>query len=157
MMAKRKQATGYIRGTAAHRRTEGDYMGVLLDTVTLDDWRGVVAGALQAAKEGDSSARAWLAQYLVGKPEHKAPTPLTVVVQQLNGADPLVERLSRDVIHNTQFPGDAWKQQIKALVAAELVQKLPHQETIESSATARLPGESGEGDPMKLADDLGKS
>lgn len=33
-----------------HRRTEGDYMSVLLDTVTLEDWRGVVAGALQAAK-----------------------------------------------------------------------------------------------------------
>ncbi len=155
-MAKRKQATGYIRGTAAHRRTEGDYMGVLLDTVTLEDWRGVVAGALQAAKEGDSSARAWLAQYLVGKPEHKAPTPLTVVVQQLNGADPLVEKLSRGVIHDAQFPDDAWKQQIKALVAAELVQKLPHQETIESPATARLPGESATSEPVNFADDLGK-
>ena len=40
-MAKRKQ-TEYIQGHATHRRTEGDYMGVLLDAVTLDDWRGVV-------------------------------------------------------------------------------------------------------------------
>lgn len=47
-MAKRKQ-TEYIQGHATHRRTEGDYMGVLLDAVTLDDWRGVVTGALQAA------------------------------------------------------------------------------------------------------------
>lgn len=157
MMARKKQATHYIQGTAAHRRTEGDYMAVLLDTVTLDDWRGVVAGALQAAKEGDPSARAWLAQYLVGKPEHKAPTPLTVVVQQLNGADPLVEKLSRGLIHDAQFPDDGWKQQIKALVAAELAQKLPIPETIESPAAARLPGESGEVDPANLADDLGKS
>lgn len=42
-MAKRKQAE-LIRGTATHPRTEGDYMSVLLDTVTLDDWRGVVSG-----------------------------------------------------------------------------------------------------------------
>lgn len=55
-MAKRKQ-TEYIRGHATHRRTEGDYMGVLLDAVTLDDWRGVVTGALQAAKGGDPQAR----------------------------------------------------------------------------------------------------
>ncbi|MDP1651774.1 MAG: hypothetical protein Q8L56_03530 [Rhodocyclaceae bacterium] len=156
-MAKRKQATGYIRGTAAHRRTEGDYMGVLLDTVTLDDWRGVVGGALQAAKGGDSSARAWLAQYLVGRPEHKAPTPLTVVVQQLNGTDPLVDRLSQRVIFDAQFPDDAREQQIKALVAAELVQKIPHPETIESPATARLPAESAGNGRADLADDLGKS
>lgn len=57
-MARQKQTAGYIRGTAAHRRTEGDYMSVLLDTVTLEDWRGVVTGALQAAKGGDASARA---------------------------------------------------------------------------------------------------
>ena len=31
-MAKRKQ-TEYIQGHATHRRTEGDYMGVLLDAV----------------------------------------------------------------------------------------------------------------------------
>ena len=50
-MGRRKQ-TEYIKGTAQHRRTEGDYMGVLLDTVTLNDWRSVVNGALQAAKGG---------------------------------------------------------------------------------------------------------
>jgi hypothetical protein len=51
-MAKRKQAE-LIRGSANHRRTEGDYMGVLLDTVSLEDWRGVVSGALRDAKDGD--------------------------------------------------------------------------------------------------------
>jgi len=76
-MAKRR-TPDLIRGHATHRRTEGDYMGVLLDTVTLDDWRGVVASALQDAKGGDPQARNWLAQYLIGKPEGKAPTPLTV-------------------------------------------------------------------------------
>jgi len=36
-MAKRKQ-TEYIQGHDL-RRTEGDYMGVLLDAVTVGDWR----------------------------------------------------------------------------------------------------------------------
>ena len=45
-MATKKRAPELIRGKATHRRTEGDYMGVLLDTVTLDDWRDVVQGGI---------------------------------------------------------------------------------------------------------------
>lgn len=93
-MATKKRALELIRGTATHRRTEGDYMGVLLDAVSLDDWRGVVTGALQAAKGGDPQARNWLAQYLMGRADTKAPTPLNIVVQQLNGVDPLVNKLA---------------------------------------------------------------
>ena len=89
-MARKKQPE-LIRGHAAHRRTEGDYMSVLLEAVTLDDWRAVVNNAKTLAQGGDSQARAWLAQYLMGKPAGSAPTPLTVVVQQLNGADPLID------------------------------------------------------------------
>ncbi len=126
-MAKRKQ-TEYIQGHATHRRTENDYMGVLLDAVTLDDWRGVVSGALQAAKGGDPQARNWLAQYLVGRPETKAPTPLNIVVQQLNGRDPLVERLANPTIQREKYPSlhsnDAYEAHIRALVAAELVEKM---------------------------------
>ena len=49
-MARRKQTAELIRGHAAHRRTEGDYMGVLLDAVTLEDWRDVVNNAKAMAK-----------------------------------------------------------------------------------------------------------
>lgn len=121
-MARRQQESRYIHGTATHRRTEGDYMGVLLDTVTLEDWRGIVAAAMQAAKDGDPSARAWLAQYLVGKPEHKAPAPLTVVVQQLSGVDSLVDKLTREKAHSMLFPEDDWKQSIRKNIEAELSQ-----------------------------------
>ena len=86
-MAKAKQ--GLIRGMGTHRRTEGDYMAALRDTVTLEDWRDVVAGALQLAKGGDAQARAWLAQYLMGKASASAPTALTVQVNQWSGKDPL--------------------------------------------------------------------
>ena len=139
-MAKRKQ-TEYIQGHATHRRTEGDYMGVLLDAVTLDDWRGVVTGALQAAKGGDPQARNWLAQYLVGRPEGKAPTPLNIVVQQLNGADPLVERLAKPLIHQKTYPSlhsnDAFETHIRALVAIELAEKIKPVKTIENPAFMR--------------------
>jgi hypothetical protein len=144
-MARRKQGNAFVRGTAAHRRTEGDYMGVLLDSVTLDDWRDVVTGALRAAKEGDASARAWLAQYLVGKPVGAAPTPLTIVVRQLNGVDPIVERLANPAIERMKYPSlhqhDDWEDGIKAQVAAELAQNLPNPETIETPALARVSGE----------------
>lgn len=120
--------TEYLRGTAKHRRTEGDYMGVLLDTVSLDDWRDVVTGALKEAKGGNPAARAWLAQYLVGKPETKAPTPLNVVVQQLNGNDPLIERLAKPVINRALCPtlhaNDDWEAKVRAVIAEEMTQKL---------------------------------
>lgn len=146
-MARAKQRTELIQGHAAHRRTEGDYMGVLLDAVTLEDWRDVVNNTKAAAKAGDPQARAWLAQYLMGRPEGKAPTPLTVVVQQLNGADPLVEKLARPLIDREKYPSlhtnDEWQAQIRALVAAELADKVRMPETIENPATARLTNESG--------------
>ena len=140
-MAKSKHQN-YIKGTATHYRTEGDYMSTLLDTVTLDDWKDVVSSTLSAAKQGDAQARAWLGQYLVGKPAGKAPTPLTVVVQQLNGDNPLVNKLANTVINQQKFPilheDDAWEDQIKAIIAAELAEKIPHIKTISSQEPARL-------------------
>jgi len=138
----RKKQQELIRGHAAHRRTEGDYMGVLLETVTLEDWRAVVNNAKTLAQAGDPQARAWLAQYLMGKAAAKAPSPLTVVVQQLDGADPLVERLAQKAIHSVQFPESegGWKEGIRALVAAELVEKVRTVENVENPALARLGG-----------------
>jgi hypothetical protein len=57
-MATNKRTNGLIPGHAMHTRTQDSYMGALLDAVTLDDWREVVTGAVQAAKCGDAQARA---------------------------------------------------------------------------------------------------
>ena len=145
-MARRRNPE-LIRGQAAHRRTEGDYMGVLLETVTLDDWRGVVNTAKAAAKAGDPQARSWLAQYLMGKPASSAPTPMTVVVAQLNGVDPLVERLAKPLIDRQKYPSlhanIGLEDQIRAMVAAELRGKIKSVETIENPATARLTDDPG--------------
>jgi len=51
-MARKKQSC--IKGTFTHRRTETDYMGVLLDTVPLEDCREVVSATVAAAKAGDA-------------------------------------------------------------------------------------------------------
>ncbi len=153
-MTKRKPSE-LLRGSGAHRRTESDYMGVLLDTVSLDDWRDVIAGTLQLAKQGDPQARAWLAQYLVGKPEAKAPTPLTVVVNQWAGRDPVAERLAEPLIDREQYPSlhknDDWEESIRAAIAVELATKLPAPETAEKPATVGDSGESAVVIPMQLA------
>ena len=145
-MGKRKQVQ-LIQGTATHRRTERDYMAVLLDTVTLDDWRTVVASALQDAKGGSMQARNWLGQYLVGRPKGDAPTPLNVVVQQLNGTDPVVNRLAKPLIDQHKYPGthrgDAQEDHIRALIAAELQQRISTPEILENLAPARLAGPKG--------------
>ena len=145
-MGRKRQPAELIRGHAVHRRTEGDYMSVLLDAVTLDDWRAVINNAKARAKDGDPQARAWLAQYLMGKPEGKAPTPLTVVVAQLNGADPLVNKLAAPAIQRRKHPNlygsDALESGIRALVAAELAERIKPVETIENPAPARFSGPS---------------
>jgi hypothetical protein len=97
--------------------------------VTIEDWQDVVNNALLSAKQGDAQARAWLAQYLVGKPAGKAPTPLTVVVQQLNNDSPLVNKLAKPIIEQYKYPSlhtnDDWEDHIKAVIATELTDKIP--------------------------------
>ncbi len=128
-MAKQKQKA-LVRGQAAHRRTENDYMAILLDAVSLDDWRDVIDATLQAAKSGDAGSRAWLAQYLVGKPQSGAPTPMNVVVQQWSGDDPLVKQLAQPLISRAQYPmlydEDALEKSVHDLIATELANKLSH-------------------------------
>jgi len=132
-MARKQDPQPLIRGTCTHRRTEADYLGALLDVVTLDTWRDVVSATLELAKAGDKDARAWLGRYLIGEPKGTAPTPLTLVVNQLAGTDPLVERLARPHLERARFPSlhqdDDWEDSVKALVAAELATMLPPPET----------------------------
>ena len=152
-MAKRKQQN-LVKGTAAHHRTESDYMATLLDTVTMEDWQDVVSHALLSAKQGDAQARAWLAQYLVGKPAGKAPTPLTVVVQQLNNDSPLVNKLAKPLIDQYKYPvlhtNDDWEARIKAVIATELTDKTPPLKNLENADTTRLiePCEGNESGPV---------
>jgi hypothetical protein len=106
--------------------------------------------AVAAAKTGDPSARTWLGQYLVGKPAATAPAPLTVVVQQLSGSDPLVDSLAKPHIDRAEFPSfgpsDDFKDALKARVAYELrlleEQKSNTPETSTSSDRTRVSTDS---------------
>ena len=64
-----------------HPRTEADYHATLLESVSQEDWGEVVKGAVTAARYGDSVARNWLAQYLMGKPDVRVPTPIVSIIE----------------------------------------------------------------------------
>jgi hypothetical protein len=122
-----KLPTEVMRGQATHRRTECDYLGVLLDMVSLEEWQAVVSNALAAAKAGDAAARHWLGTFLLGRPAHPAPSPLTVVVGRLMGEDLVVEALARPLFNQAQYPllyqEEAAKARIRDQVAAQLAQQ----------------------------------
>ena len=50
------------------RSTEEKYLTALSRHVTLKDWATIVNTAVARAKAGDSTARQWLSDYLMGKP-----------------------------------------------------------------------------------------
>jgi hypothetical protein len=99
---------------------------------TLEPWQAVVKRAVTDATDGDDKARQWLAAYLVGSPQGKAPSTTTVVIQQRLGTDPALEtaaaRLAQPELdrahelNRAQFPSlhtrDEWEARVKADAAA---------------------------------------
>ena len=122
MATHKRTTTGLIPGHATHTRTQESYMGALLDAVSLDDWREVVTGAVQAAKGGDPQARNWLGQYLIGKPESNAPTAVNVIVNQLQGKNEVLDKLTHHQFIDAKFhhSDDDVKANIRAQLAIEL-------------------------------------
>jgi len=51
------------------RSTEEKYLKKLNTSTTLKDWRAITIKAIDDAKRGDSKARQWLSDYLIGKPK----------------------------------------------------------------------------------------
>jgi hypothetical protein len=87
-----KFAAGNPGGPGRPRRAaEREYLTVLAEACSLDDWRAIVATAVASARNGDPKARAWLASYLVGTPESVAPTLHALAVDEITGADPVDE------------------------------------------------------------------
>ena len=82
--------SGNPKGRAA-RRTEEEYLGAMLGRVTLKDWREIVDKAIGQAKRGDSKARQWLSDYIMGPPvqrlEHSGEGggPVEFLVKYANG------------------------------------------------------------------------
>ena len=114
------------------RHTEADYVGALLDAVSLDDCRAVVGKPLTMAKEGDGWSRAWLLHYIMGRPAATTPAALTVVVQQLAGRDPVVEKLAHPHIERLTMASLRLLDQ----KAIELRKKFPELEDTSSTLAA---------------------
>jgi hypothetical protein len=127
-MKQDADTTRLLRGHSAHRRTQSDYMAALLDRVTLETWVEVIDATVAAAKSGDTQARAWLAAYLLGKPQAEAPTPLAVIVQRISGDDELIKKLAEPEIRRWSWPDiggeDDAKAAITAQIAAELAERV---------------------------------
>lgn len=123
-MTRKTNTTPMLRGSASHRRTQGDYLRTLLDRVTLETWGDVIDATVAKAKEGDPQARAWLASYLMGRATTEALAPLAVMVQAIGGNDPLVNALAKPAIDRFKYPtlhgNDDAVDTIKAMIADEL-------------------------------------
>jgi hypothetical protein len=50
------------------RATEDKYRDLMLSVITPDHWLKIVTKAIEQAERGDSTARKWLADYLIGPP-----------------------------------------------------------------------------------------
>ncbi|HET8899319.1 MAG TPA: hypothetical protein VFN09_11160 [Rhodanobacteraceae bacterium] len=107
-MTRKTETEPMLRGRAKHRRTQSDYMGALLDRVTLETWGDVIDATVAKAKDGDAQARAFLAAYLVGKPAHDAPAPLAVTAARINGDDALVDKLADKVVRRQLLGGSSF-------------------------------------------------
>jgi hypothetical protein len=59
--------------------TENDFVRALRQRVSLEDMREIAENAVELAKAGNASARAWVSTWVMGKPQGSAP-PLTVVM-----------------------------------------------------------------------------
>jgi hypothetical protein len=68
------------------RAKEHDYLTIMLNIVTPKRWANIVAKATDQAERGDQQARKWLADYIVGEPEHNV-TGNFVIKWEDNGAE----------------------------------------------------------------------
>jgi len=77
-MSDRDARGRFVKGNGASKgngggrppkKREERYYEITISTVTFSDWERIVQKAAEQAKRGDSTARKWLADYLVGTPE----------------------------------------------------------------------------------------
>lgn len=68
-----KGVSGNPKGRAKRER-EREYMDALICAVSPQDWADIIKRAVSDAKRGDTAARKWLADYLIGPPVQKQET-----------------------------------------------------------------------------------
>jgi hypothetical protein len=74
----------FIKGVSGNpagrpkKEREERYRDILVNSVTFADWEAIIGKAVKQAKGGDSVARKWLSDYLIGPPIQR---------QELTGKD----------------------------------------------------------------------
>ena len=85
------------------KKFEMSYLEAMADIVTLADWEQIVVRAVNDAVGGDSKARTWISDYLIGKPITRIASIAQVSNSQM-GEDERAEYLA--AIFQTQISGD---------------------------------------------------
>ena len=85
-------------GPGRPKMCDTDYLDVCRSTVTLTDWRAIVAKARDQAKRGNPVARKWLGDYLLGLPTQRL---------EVTGKDGMPLITVREVIVNLTQPVDS--------------------------------------------------
>ena len=75
-MAERDENGRFVKGNGGgpgrpRKQREERYYEITMTACTFDDWRQIVKRAVAQAKRGDSTARKFLADYLIGPPPQK--------------------------------------------------------------------------------------
>ena len=89
-MAERDENGRFVKGEykggpgRPSKEREERYLAIMLNTVTFADWQEIIKKATDQAKRGDSVARKWLSDYLIGPPQQKvdvttAGEPISIV------------------------------------------------------------------------------
>ena len=98
-MTERDDKGHFVKGNSgnptgrAPRQREERYYSIMMQTVTFADWERIIGKAVEQAKKGDSVARKWLSDYLIGPPvERKEITGadgngLKIIVEYASDAD----------------------------------------------------------------------
>ena len=76
-MTERDDKGRFVAGTTGNpngrpsKKREERFLEITLSSCTYDDWADIVKKAVAQAKRGDSTARKWLSDYLIGPPTQR--------------------------------------------------------------------------------------
>jgi hypothetical protein len=75
-MPERDENGKFVKGNGGGpgrppKKKEERFMEVSISAVSLKDWRDIIKKAVEQAKRGDTQARKFLAEYLIGPPQQR--------------------------------------------------------------------------------------
>ena len=75
-MPERDENGKFVKGNGGGpgrppKKKEDRFMEVSIAAVSLKDWREIIKKAVEQAKRGDTQARKFLAEYLIGPPQQR--------------------------------------------------------------------------------------